>query len=57
MVLRTVFLVVSNQVEWVHPSIDGVDNVIVYASTDDYSKGDYQSSKAVVSYLSSSTEV
>ncbi|CAM9259092.1 unnamed protein product, partial [Hapterophycus canaliculatus] len=44
-------------VEWTSVSQEGVDTVIAYATTPDHDSGNYQSSKAVQSALSSSTEL
>lgn len=45
------------QVEWASVSEEGVDTVIAYATTPDHDSDTYQSSKAVLSDLSTSAEV
>ena len=45
------------QVEWATISEQGVDTVIAYAATPDHDIDTYQSSKAVLSDLATSTEV
>ena len=45
------------KVEWASISEEGVDMVIAYATTPDHDIDTYQSSKAVLSALASSTEV
>lgn len=48
---------ILHQVEWASISEEGVDTVIAYAATPDHGIDTYQSSKAVLSDLLTSTEV